>query len=136
MGEEELHVTASVGVALFPTDGDDATSLVQHADVAMYGAKGLGRNRVQFYSEEVQEGLNRRIVVEKELWGADEEERYFLLYQPQVDLTTGKITGVEALVRLRSRDGAVLSPVEFIPVAEDSELIFRRGDWVLRRACA
>jgi EAL domain-containing protein (putative c-di-GMP-specific phosphodiesterase class I) len=102
----------------------------------MYGAKGLGRNRIQFFSEEFQEGLDRRMIVEKELWGADEDGRYFLLYQPQVDLTTGKITGVEALVRLRSRDGTVLMPTEFIPVAEDTELIFRLGDWVLRRACA
>ena len=136
LGDEDLRITASVGVALFPTDGDDATSLIQHADLAMYGAKGLGRNRVQFFSKEFQDGLNRRMVVEKELWGADEEERYFLLYQPQVDLSTGQITGVEALVRLRARDGTVLSPAEFIPVAEDSDLIFRLGDWVLRRACA
>ena len=136
LGDEDLHVTASVGVALFPTDGTDAATLIQHADLAMYGAKGMGRNRVQFFSEKFQDGLNRRMVVEKELWGADEEERYFLLYQPQVDLSTGKITGVEALVRLRARDGTVLSPAEFIPVAEDSELIFRLGDWVLHKACA
>ena len=136
VGTEDLHVTASVGVALFPTDGTDATTLIQHADLAMYGAKGLGRNRVQFFSKEFQDGLNRRMIVEKELRGADEEERYFLLYQPQVDLSTGLITGVEALVRLRAADGTVLSPVEFIPVAEDSELIFRLGDWVLRQACA
>ena len=101
----------------------------------MYGAKGLGRNRVQFYSEEFQESLNRRMAVERELWGADEEDRFFLLYQPQVDLSTGRIIGAEALVRLLCRDGTVLSPTEFIPVAEDSELIFRLGDWVLRKAC-
>ena len=136
LGAEELHVTASIGVSLFPTDGNDAMTLVQHADLAMYGAKGMGRNRIQFFSEEFQEDLNRRMIVEKELWGADEEGRYFLLYQPQVDLSTGRIMGAEALVRLRPRDGTVLSPAEFIPVAEDSELIFQLGEWVLRKACA
>jgi predicted signal transduction protein with EAL and GGDEF domain len=136
LGVEDIHVTASIGIALFPADGTDAASLIQHADVAMYGAKGLGRNRVQFFSEDLQESLDRRMIVERELRGAAEEERFFLLYQPQVDLSTGLITGAEALVRLRSRDGAVLSPAEFLPVAEDSELIFRLGDWVLHQACA
>ena len=136
IGVEDRHVTASVGVALFPTDATDAASLMQQADLAMYGAKATGRNRIQFFSKEFQDSLNRRVIIEKELWGADDEERYFLLYQPQVDLTTGRITGVEALVRLRSRDGTVLSPAEFLPVAEDSEIIFRLGRWVLRKACA
>jgi len=136
LGAEDVHITASIGVALFPTDGMDATSLNQHADLAMQGAKRLGRDKIQFFSEDLQESLDRRMIVEKELWGADEEERYFLLYQPQVDLVTGRITGVEALVRLRSRDGTVLSPTEFIPVAEGSGLIFVLGDWVLRTACA
>ena len=133
---EDVHVTASIGVALFPTDGMDATSLNQHADLAMHGAKRLGRDRTQFFSADLQEDLDRRVIVEKELWSADEEERYFLLYQPQVDLLTGRIAGVEALVRLRSRDGTVLSPAEFIPVAEGSGLIFQLGHWVLRTACA
>ena len=135
LGAEEVHVTASIGVALFPTDGMDATSLNQHADLAMQGAKRLGRDKIQFFSEDLQEGLDRRMIVEKELWGADAEERYFLLYQPQVDLVTGRIAGVEALVRLRSRDGTVLLPAEFIPVAEGSGLIFQLGHWVLRTAC-
>jgi diguanylate cyclase (GGDEF)-like protein/PAS domain S-box-containing protein len=135
LGAEDVHVTASIGVALFPTDGVDATSLNQHADLAMQGAKRLGRDKIQFFSEDLQESIDRRMIVEKELWGADEEERYFLLYQPQVDLVTGRIAGVEALVRVRSRDGTVLSPAEFIPVAEGSGLIFQLGRWVLRTAC-
>ena len=133
--DADVHITASIGIALFPADGADAAILMQHADLAMYGAKSQGRNRIQFFSKEFQEGLDRRMVVEKELWGADKEERYFLLYQPQVDLGTGRITGAEALVRLRSRDGTVLVPAEFLPVAEGSELIFEIGDWVLRKAC-
>ena len=135
LGAEEVHITASIGVALFPTDGMDATSLNQHADLAMQGAKRLGRDKIQFFSEDLQEGLDRRMIVEKELWGADAEERYFLLYQPQVDLITGRIAGVEALVRLLSRDGTVLLPAEFIPVAEGSGLIFQLGHWMLRTAC-
>lgn len=136
LGAENVHITASIGIALFPTDGTDATSLIQQADLAMYAAKRLGRNRIQFFSEELQEGLNRRVTVEQELRGGLEEGRCFLLYQPQVDLSTGRITGAEALVRLRSGDGAVLSPAEFIPVVADSDLIIRLGDWVLRKACA
>ncbi|MCL4368016.1 MAG: EAL domain-containing protein [Actinobacteria bacterium] len=136
LGTDDVHIAASIGIALFPTDGVDATSLVQHADLAMYGAKRLGRNRIQFFSEELQEGLNRRVAVEKELLGGLEEDRCFILYHPQVDVSTGRITGAEALPQLRSRDGTVLSAAEFMPVAEYSELIVRLGDWVLRRACA
>lgn len=135
IGGVTLHVTASVGIAMFAADGTDATTLMQHADLAMHRAKGLGRNRIQFFSETFRAGLDRRMVIESELWGADEEGRYSLLYQPQVDLATGAIAGVEALVRLRSRDGTVLSPAEFVPIAEESELIFQLGDWVFRKAC-
>lgn len=136
LGDQDMHVTASIGVALFPADGADATTLMQHADLAMYGAKRAGSNRIKFFSAEFQQSLNRRTKVEKELWAADEEERFFVLYQPQVDLSTGRIVGAEALVRLRGLDGTVVMPEDFIHVAESSELIFRIGDWVLRRACA
>ncbi|NTW28836.1 MAG: EAL domain-containing protein [Coriobacteriia bacterium] len=136
LGVEDVHVSASIGVSLFPTDSTDATSLMQHADLAMYGAKALGRSRVQFFSEELQVSMQRLRSIEEELWGALDEDRYFLLYQPQVDLSTGRITGVEALARLRTREGAVMSPTDFIPIAENSELIVLLGDWVMRKACA
>lgn len=136
IGDEVLHVTACVGVALFPADGADGATLLQLADLAMHKAKLRGRDTIQFFSEEFREGVTRRRIVEKELWGADEDGRYFLLYQPQVDLITGRIAGVEALVRLRARDGTIVSPAEFIPVAEESDLILQLGDWVLRKACA
>lgn len=132
----DVHITASIGIAIFPTDGVDASSLTQHAGVALRGAKELGSNEVQFFSEEFQRCLSRRMTVEKEIRYALEKEQCFLLYQPQVDLSTGRITGAEALVRMRSKDGNVLSPAEFIPIAEGSNLIIRIGDWVLHRACA
>jgi predicted signal transduction protein with EAL and GGDEF domain len=135
LGNATMPITASIGIAMFPTDGIDASTLIQHADLAMYGAKDLGRNRIQFFSESFQDDFDRRLAVEKQLWGADSEDRFFLLYQPQVDLKSGVISGAEALVRLRSADGSVLSPVEFIPVAEETDAILRLGDWVLGKAC-
>jgi len=132
---ESLYVTASVGIALYPADGTDVAALVRHADLAMYGAKRLGRNRIQFFSPELQKGLDRRVAVEKELVGGLEDGRCFLAYQPQVDLHTGKIVGAEALVNLRSRDGTVLSPAEFMPAAEYSEIIIALGEWTLRETC-
>jgi diguanylate cyclase (GGDEF)-like protein/PAS domain S-box-containing protein len=136
LGNATMPITASIGIAMFPTDGADAATLIQHADMAMYGAKDLGRNRIQFFSKSFQNDFDRRLAVERQLWGADSEDRFFLLYQPQVDLKSGVISGAEALVRLRSADGSVLSPVEFIPIAEESDAILRLGDWVLKRACA
>ena len=110
IGSQDLNVTVSIGIALYPADGTDVSTLLNHADLAMYGAKRLGRNRIQFFSPELQAGLDRRVVVEKELIGGLEEERCFLLHLPQVDLHTGKIVGAEALVHLRAQDGTVLSP--------------------------
>jgi diguanylate cyclase (GGDEF)-like protein/PAS domain S-box-containing protein len=134
LGPNEMHITASIGVAMYPTDGEDATTLVQHADIAMYGAKRFGRKRVQFYSDDLQETLNNHSALEERLWDALEQERYFLLYQPQVDLATGRICGAEALLRLRTADGGVLSPSEFLRVAEETDLIVRLGEWVVKTA--
>lgn len=131
----EAHISASIGVAVYPDDGEDAATLVQHADIAMYSAKSLGRRRVQFYSDDLQRGLEERAAVEQEIWNALAEDRYFLLYQPQVDLSTGRITGAEALLRLRRKDGGVMPPSEFMHLVEDSDLVVELGDWVVRRAC-
>lgn len=135
VGEEELHLTSSAGVALFSAGGTEATTLIQQADLAMHRAKGMGRGTIQFFAEGFREGVERRMAIERELWDADKQGRYSLLYQPQIDLSTGQVVGVEALVRLRGRDGVALLPDEFIPVAEDSELILQLGAWVLDRAC-
>lgn len=136
LGPNEMHISASIGVAMYPGDGEDATTLVQHADIAMYGAKRFGRRRVQFYSDDLQESLTRHSAFEETLWSALEQQRYFLLYQPLVDLTTGRITGAEALLRLRTEDGGVLTPTEFLHIAEETDLIVQLGAWVVRTACA
>ena len=136
LGGREVYVTASVGIAVYPADGADAAELVAHADVAMYRAKALGKNRFEFYSAELQDELKHRIEVETALRQALKEDRLFMAYQPQVDLRTGAIVGVEALVRWREADGAVIMPDEFIPIAEASDLILGVGDAVFRHAVA
>jgi EAL domain-containing protein (putative c-di-GMP-specific phosphodiesterase class I) len=135
LDSHDVHISASIGIALYPADGANADTLTQHADVAMYSAKTQGRRRIQFYSEDLQASLDRRGEVEEEIWNALEEDRYFLLYQPQVDLATGRITGAEALLRLRRKDGGIMPPAEFMALAENSELIVEIGDWVVRKAC-
>ena len=135
LGVHELHISASIGVAMFPTDGEGASELVQRADIAMYAAKRLGRKRIQFYSESLQASMERHSEIEEELSDALEEGRYSLVFQPQVNLETGQISGCEALIRLRTRDGDILMPSDFIGVAEDTGLISRLGEWVVREAC-
>jgi len=136
LGSEDAHVSASVGVAVFPEDGTDAATLLQHADAAMYKAKQSGRNRFRYFSAEFQEEIDRRVEVERELRRAIRDDRLFLLYQPQVDLSNGSIAGVEALVRMRLDDGTVMPPDGFIPVAESTGLVVPLGEWALRQACA
>lgn len=127
----EVYVTASVGIAVYPEDGADAQELVAHADLAMYRAKSLGKNRFQFYSAGLQDELSHRIEIESGLRQALKDDRLFMVYQPQVDLRTGAIVGVEALVRWREEDGRVIMPDGFIPIAEASNLILDVGDAVL-----
>lgn len=133
LGDVEFFVTASLGVTIAPDDGDEAGKLVKNADMAMYRAKSLGRNNYQFFTPEMDAAAHRRISLESRLRKAIEGERFELHYQPLVRMDTGRIVGVEALVRWR--DGETLvSPAEFIPLAEDSGLILPLGDWVLRTA--
>lgn len=136
LGDREAYVTASIGIIMYPEDGADPAELARHADVAMYRAKSLGRNRVEFYSAGLQDELRLRVEIEAGLREALKEDRLFLAYQPQVDLETGRIVGIEALVRWRDTDGTDIMPDRFIPVAETSGLILEVGDAVLRRACA
>jgi len=132
----EAYVTASIGIAMYPEDGTDAAELTKHADVAMYRAKSLGKNRFQFFSAGLQDELQNRLETEAGLRNALKDGQLFLVYQPQVDLGTGRIVGVEALVRWRETDGSVIMPEQFIPIAEASGLILEVGATVLRQACA
>ncbi|HOG11366.1 MAG: PAS domain S-box protein [Smithellaceae bacterium] len=132
---EECRVTASIGVSLFPKDGEDEQTLMKNADVAMYFAKEDGKNNFKFYSHDIQSQSARRLSIETRLRFALEKNEFFLQYQARLDIRTGKITGVEALLRWDNPDLGLLMPARFIPVAEDTGMIVPIGRWVLRTAC-
>jgi diguanylate cyclase (GGDEF)-like protein/PAS domain S-box-containing protein len=127
----ELFVTASVGVTLFPEDSSDADTLIKNADVAMYRAKELGRNAYQFYKSEMNASAVERMSMENHLRRALERGEFLLHYQPKVDLVSGKITGLEALLRWQHAELGLVQPVRFIPILEDNGLIVQVGEWVI-----
>lgn len=131
----ENFITASIGIAIFPQDGQNAETLLQHADTAMYEAKKSGGNSYHFFSEKLSRKIIERHDLEVRLRRALRNEEFFLMYQPQVDVRTGKIAGVEALVRWRDPDKGLMSPAEFITVAEETGLIRPLGEWILSTAC-
>ena len=133
IAEHNLHVSSSIGIAIFPADGADSTSLMKSADVALYRAKELGRDNYQMFEPKFNQRAMERLVLEKDLRRAIHEQEFVLLYQPQYDLKTGKMKGVEALVRWKQGDD-VISPGKFIPIAEECGLIVPLGRWVLEEA--
>lgn len=135
VGGRSLNVTASVGISLYPRDGCDVDTLLMNADRAMYQAKSHGRNRYKLFSAELAEGAYERLMMESSLRGAVARNELELHYQPQVDLSNGRLVGVEALVRWRRDDEQLISPVRFIAVAEEIGIINEIGEWVLREAC-
>ena len=130
-----LYVTASVGITIFPEDGTDAETLLKNADSAMYRAKAEGRNTYQMATRELSRATRERMTLEIGLHNAIERNEFELHYQPQIDLATMRIVGTEALIRWRHPSRGMISPGEFIPLAEERGFIVIIGDWVVRTAC-
>jgi diguanylate cyclase (GGDEF)-like protein/PAS domain S-box-containing protein len=135
MDGHQLHVTASIGITVYPADDSDPAQLVKNADLAMYRAKHEGRNNYQFYSAEMNADVQTRLTMERELRRALECNELVLYYQPQMDQPAHRLVGVEALLRWQHPRRGLLAPAEFITVAEDCGLIVPLGEWVLRQAC-
>lgn len=131
----ELHISASIGVCIYPNDGDELGILLRNADTAMYRAKELGRNNFQIFNKEMEDNANKRLSLENQLRLALDYHQFRLFYQPQVDFQTGETVGFEALLRWEKTPGQFVPPLEFIPVAEDSGLIVQIGEWVIMTAC-
>ncbi len=131
----ELRLTVSVGISLYPEDGQDAQSLIMRADAAMYHAKNSGRNQVGFYHPDMEVPAAQRTSIESELRAAMDAEQFVLHYQPTINLETGAISGAEALMRWRHPSRGLVAPDQFIPAAEASAMIIPMGRWALREAC-
>jgi diguanylate cyclase (GGDEF)-like protein/PAS domain S-box-containing protein len=136
MGQQNLHITTSIGISIYPDDGLDAETLIKNADTAMYQAKENGRQTFQFFKPEMNVRAVDRQSIEEDLRRALERNEFALHYQPKINLMTGAITGAEALLRWTHPTRGSVSPAQFIPIAEDSGLILPIGTWVLREACA
>ncbi|MGE4544868.1 MAG: EAL domain-containing protein [Pedobacter sp.] len=135
LGEFQCYTSGSIGIALFPQNGRDSETLLKNADMAMYEAKKSGRNTYRFFTDEIHRKVIERHHLEAGLRRAIRNEEFFLVYQPQVDLRTGDIIAVEALVRWQHPETGVIAPGMFIPVAEETGLIHAMGDWILRTTC-
>lgn len=132
----EIFITVSIGIALFPSDGDSAEALLKNADAAVYHAKEQGKNSYRFFSAELNQKAFERLEMEAKLRHALERGEFVLHYQPRVELSTGRIVGAEALIRWNDPESGMIGPYKFIPLLEETGLIIPVGDWVMRTACA
>ena len=133
--QQKIYVSASLGISFYPEDGQNANSLLQHADAAMYQCKRQGRDGFCFYTSELGEQALLRLKMQLRIREGIERNEFYLHYQPQLDVATRRVTGVEALIRWRSPELGALSPASFIPIAEQTNLILPIGAWVLQEAC-
>ena len=132
---QELHISMSIGIAVYPKDGETTDELLKHADSAMYSAKEKGKNNYQFFSDDMAFTASRKIALENDMRHAISNGEFILHYQPQVRTATGEVIGMEALIRWQTADGRIISPEEFIPLAEETRMILPIGEWVLSTAC-
>lgn len=132
---QEAYVSASIGISQLPGDAEDSIQLIEHADSAMYKAKNLGRANYQYYSKELSTQQKYKMLIANQLHRAIEQQEFILYYQPVVELATGNMVGVEALIRWEQEKGKLIFPDEFLPVAEDTGLILPISDWVVEEAC-
>jgi diguanylate cyclase (GGDEF)-like protein/PAS domain S-box-containing protein len=135
IGEQDIVVTVTIGIAVFPQNGEDAETLLKNADMALSRAKVLGRNTIQFFSSDIVERMSDFYFLEKRLFSALKNDEYLINYQPYCDLNTRKIAGAEALIQWNSGELGMVSPSKFIPTLEDTGLIIDVGEWVMRTAC-
>jgi len=136
LGKQEVFVTPSIGIALYPDDGETVDTLLKNADAAMYEAKRAGKNRYRFYTQSMNAHALRRLTMESKLHKALENNEFWLSYQPQMDARSGEIVGMEALLRWDNPELGTVSPFEFISIVENNGLIVEIGEWVLKTACA
>lgn len=133
--DHELFITTSLGVCMYPDDGQDTEDVMKKADIAMYHAKAMGRNNVQFYNDDMDQNASRRFIISNSLRRGLENKEFRVFYQPKVDVVSGRIVAMEALARWEHPELGLLSPVEFIQLAEENGLIMQLGEWILREAC-